>query len=230
VAVRSPPAPSVSIIIPTLNEAQGIVAGLQALLAVIAEESVEVILADGGSTDKTVALAKPYVDQIVTCSRGRGRQMNAGAAAASGHYLLFLHCDTQLPQSPFSFLERQPLWGFYAVRLSGEQWLFRIIERMMTLRSSLTAVATGDQGLFVQRSFFTEQGGFADMPLMEDVEISKRLRRHERCWAVPTPVVTSSRRWEQNGLIKTVFTMWYLRALYFLGVSPSLLAKQYYRS
>ena len=222
--------PSVSIVIPTLNESSGIVNHLQVLKATIAEYNVEIILADGGSHDDTVSLASPYVDHIVMSEKGRARQMNAGANVASGEYVLFLHCDTVLPSYPFVFLSQRCVWGFYSVRLSGRHWLLRVIERMMTLRSSITRVATGDQCLFINRLHFAQMNGFADIPLMEDVEISKKLRRHSPPYIVSTPVVTSSRRWEQYGIFKTVVTMWYLRALYFLGVSPTILVKKYYRS
>lgn len=221
---------SVSIIIPVLNEADSIVDTLQQLKEKLRDYTAEIILVDGGSADNTVELATPYVDRVVVSEQGRAVQMNAGAEVASGDYLVFLHCDTSLPESPFPFLREYPVWGFYRVRLSGDAWPFRMIERMMTIRSSLTRVATGDQCIFVSRPVFVDIGGFTNIPLMEDVEISKRLRRLAPPWVVKKPVVTSSRRWEHHGVLKTILLMWYLRALYFCGVKPSVLVKKYYGS
>ncbi len=154
--------------------------------------------------------------------------MNAGEAVAKGQWLLFLHVDTRLPDDPFPFLCATNPWGFYAVKLSGKQRCFRIIEWMITWRSRLTGVATGDQCLFVQRALFEQLQGFADIHLMEDVELSKRLRKKRQPLCIRNPVNTSSRRWERHGIIRTVLLMWYLRLLYVCGVLPHHLVRQYY--
>lgn len=227
-------APTLSIIIPVLNEASGIVACLKPLQSWRAQ-GVELIVVDGGSDDDTMSLARDYADKVFVSERGRARQMNAGSVAAAGQYLLFLHADTQLPlQKSDALLEdfesltvQKAAWGFFPVRLSGKRLPFRIIERAISLRSRITSVATGDQALFVSRSLWHEIGGFVDMPLMEDVALSKQLRHHAKPVVMPKAVVTDSRRWESRGIAKTVLLMWSLRLLYFLGFSPQRLAPWY---
>lgn len=221
---------SLTLIVPTLNEAQGIEDTLRPLQR-LRRHNVEVIVCDGGSTDATVTLAEPLVDQVWLSDPGRALQMNAGAMIASGDYLLFLHADTRLPPD-FADLwrmlqQRMPLWGFFAVRLTGRNPMFRMVETFMTIRSRLTGVGTGDQCLFVQRRLFEQLGGFAEIPLMEDLDICKRLKRHCRPFCIRRPVTTSSRRWESHGIARTIFLMWRLRMAWFLGVSPERLAKRY---
>lgn len=196
---------------------------------------MEVIVVDGGSDDATVELAKKYTNNVIVSPvKGRASQMNYGASIAIGKTLLFLHSDTFLPdpalptESIFPFLDKENIWGFYPVKLNGTHVLFRVIATMMNMRSRLTSVATGDQCLFVERNFFVRQGGFCDIPLMEDVDICKRLRKKARPLIAKIPIVTSSRRWEEKGIVKTILLMWYLRALYFLGVPPKNLVKRYY--
>lgn len=226
-------AKSLSIIVPTLNEA-GVIADTLASLQPLRRGAIELIVADGGSTDGTIELAQPMVDRLWRSDPGRARQMNAGAMVASGHYLLFVHADTLLP-ADFQPLWRhirdcRPQWGFFRLRLSGAHPLLRMVEFFINWRSRLTAVGTGDQCLYVRRELFEQLGGFADIPLMEDVEISKRLRRHSRPHRVGQPVVTSSRRWEQQGIWRTVWLMWRLRLAYCCGVKPERLARRYYSS
>jgi rSAM/selenodomain-associated transferase 2 len=219
----------ISIIIPTLNEALNIVDCLKRLETF--RGCCEIIVADGGSGDDTAALAVSHCDQVCMSEPGRARQMNAGAAGATGNYLFFLHADTTLSFNVLSLqeeLQAQPDWGFAPVKLSGEDWRARIIEHFMVRRSTLTGVATGDQLIFVKRSLFEYLGGFADIPLMEDIEISKRLRRIQAPHILSKPVLTSSRRWESQGYLKTVAKMWSLRLAYFLGVTPRLLVQFYY--
>lgn len=224
-----------SIIIPVCNEADTIGKNLQCLRDTISllagvPPLLEIIVVDGGSTDSTVALARPYVDTIIQAKKGRASQMNAGAAQATGTFLLFLHADTRLPSKAFSFLSSNHQWGFYRVLLSGKAWPFRIIEAMINWRSCITQIATGDQCLFIRRHCFVSMQGFANIPLMEDIEISKRLRKQCAAYIIDEPVITSSRKWEQKGIVNTVLLMWYLRGLYFLGVSPHYLVKKYYSS
>ncbi|MGK0500022.1 MAG: rSAM/selenodomain-associated transferase 2 [Oceanicoccus sp.] len=220
-----------SIIIPVINEADRL-AKLLSDLRQRLPYSVEILVADGGSSDNSLAEANRLADKAVLCSRGRALQMNAAAEHAAGEWLLFLHADTQLPNEMAALLEqlstRSCDWGFFRVRLSGRQALLRLVERGMNLRSRLTHVATGDQCLFVRRSVFEQLAGFPELPLMEDVAMSKRLRAVSKPFIYATPVITSSRRWQQNGVIKTVLLMWLLRLAYFLGCQPRYLARLYY--
>ncbi|MCW8825125.1 MAG: TIGR04283 family arsenosugar biosynthesis glycosyltransferase, partial [Gammaproteobacteria bacterium] len=192
----------------------------------------ELILVDGGSSDTTISLSKPLVDQDLTSKSGRARQMNRGAAVAENEVLLFLHADTQLPADTVQQIDvvlkgYMKVWGRFDVTLSGENFMFRVIERMINLRSCLTGVATGDQAIFVRRAVFEQFGGYAQIPLMEDVALSKTLRSISRPCCIKSPVVTSSRRWEEHGIFKTIGLMWWLRFQYFIGIDPSKLANSY---
>ena len=221
---------SISVIIPALNEAENLEATLLPLQSWRAKGN-ELLLVDGGSSDGTAALAEPLVDKVLASEPGRARQMNRGAEEAGGEILLFLHADTRLPPEA-EVLIRQAMqhrrWGRFDVRLSGSQRLLRIIERMMNWRSCISGIATGDQGIFIEHALFTRLGGFPVLPLMEDIALSKRLKRTTgRPACVRTPLITSSRRWEQYGIVRTVFLMWRLRLAYFFGASPQRLAKLY---
>jgi rSAM/selenodomain-associated transferase 2 len=221
----------VSIVIPVLNESSGIEKTLQSL-QYVRELACELIVVDGGSTDDTFSRAQPLVDCCLLSPPGRARQMNLAAARASGQWLLFLHADTRLPEDFSAYIQRllssNYYWGFFKLRLNGGHFLFRIIERAINIRSAFSRVATGDQLLFCRRAVFEEIGGFDNIPLMEDIAFSKALRKKYQSFIWNTPVVTSSRRWEQGGIIKTVFLMWCLRLAYFLGVSPQRLHRFYY--
>jgi rSAM/selenodomain-associated transferase 2 len=219
----------VSFIIPVLNEQATLAALLQDLRQ--RYPASQLIVVDGGSCDRTVATAMPLCDLVLLGERGRAAQMNIGGQVASADYLFFLHADshpgataTQL----YALLARRPLWGFCRVRLSGEHRAFRVIEWFINQRSRLTSVGTGDQMLFMKKSLFDETGGFVDMPLMEDVAYCKRLRQLARPVIIQEPVLTSSRRWEEGGVIRTVLRMWLLRLGYFLGVAPDTLWRHYY--
>lgn len=217
---------TVSVIVPTLNES----ANVEATLRDLAPLGAEVIVVDGGSRDDTVARATPLCDRVVSSDPGRARQMNVGARSATGELLWFVHADSQVPVDAFEALVDagdRHVWGRFDVRLSGERLAFRVIERFMNLRSCWTGIATGDQGMFVRRGCFDAVGGFPDIPLMEDVALSKRLRRVARPVCLRGPLITSSRRWEQRGVLRTVVLMWRLRMGYFLGESPHRLAKSY---
>jgi rSAM/selenodomain-associated transferase 2 len=221
--------PLISIVVPVLDEAERLPAFLEHLQAW--RPLAELIVVDGGSADASAAIAAPLVDRVLRDERGRALQMNAGAALARGRYLLFLHCDTCLSIAAADFaaeLAEVPGWGFCRVALSGGDWRLRIVETAMNLRSQLTGVATGDQCLFVERSLWAQTGGFAGIPLMEDIEICKRLRRIQKPHIIADAVVTSSRRWEQRGVLSTVLLMWRLRLAFWLGVSPARLVKKYY--
>lgn len=220
-----------SIIVPALDEAAGIGATLSAL-AQLRARGHEVIVADGGSADGTPALAAPLVDKVIAAPRGRARQMNAGAAQASGEALLFLHADTRLPAGALpaiqAALEAGAAWGRFDVTIDGRPWMLRVVAALMNLRSRLSGIATGDQAIFVTRAAFDAVGAFPDQPLMEDIELSRRLKR-----AVGAPaclrlrVSTSGRRWEQRGVWRTIVLMWRLRWAYWRGAAPDELARRY---
>jgi rSAM/selenodomain-associated transferase 2 len=220
---------NLSIIIPVLDEADGIAQALAAL-APLRVRGVEIVVADGGSRDQTVARARPLADHVIVAPRGRGSQMNAGAAAAAGTVLLFLHADTQLPDDADRLVvEGLALsgrdWGWFDVRIAGPHPLFPFIAAMMNLRSRASGIATGDQAIFATRQAFA--AGFPDIPLMEDIAMSKRLKRLGRAYCVASPVVTSGRRWQRHGVMRTILLMWRLRFAYLMGADPARLARSY---
>ena len=224
--------PQLSVVVPALDEAARIRETL-APLAPLRRAGAEVLLVDGGSTDGTPGVAAPLCDRVLTAPRGRASQMNAGAAAARGEALLFLHADTLLPPGAAEAVRAalEPAeWGRFDVRLDGRHPLLPLIARMMNWRSRVTGIATGDQAMFVRASVFRELGGFATMPLMEDVELSRRLRRRGRPACLRLRVTTSARRWQRHGVLRTVLMMWRLRLAYFLGVEPERLARVWARS
>jgi rSAM/selenodomain-associated transferase 2 len=218
-----------TIVLPVLNEAAIIVAALQAL-APLRALGAEVIVADGGSHDGTALLAAPFADRVIAAPRGRGAPMNAGAGLGSGDALLFLHADTALPANADRLIDaalKRRAWGRFDLRIAGRHPFLAVVARMINWRSRLTGVATGDQAIFVTRAAFEAVGGFPDLPLMEDIAISRRLKRLSRPACIATPAVTSGRRWDNNGVIRTIVLMWRLRLAYYLGVEPALLAKRY---
>jgi len=222
---------ALSIIIPTLNEETGVDAALTAL-AELRSTGTEVIVADGGSRDRTIAIAKPLCDQIAVAPRGRGAQMNAGAALARGDVLLFLHADTRLPPAADRLVrtglaDSKYAWGRFDVHIVGRHRLLPMVATSMNWRSSLTGIATGDQAMFVRRNAFDAAGGFPDIPLMEDVVLSKRLRRITRPVCLRACVTTSGRRWDERGLLPTILLMWRLRMAFYLGADPEGLARTY---
>jgi rSAM/selenodomain-associated transferase 2 len=219
----------VSFVIPVLNEQERITGLLCDLKARF--PAAELIVVDGGSGDRTVAAAMPHCSRLLIGERGRAQQMNLGARAASGDYICFLHADSRPGVTAAQLagaLAGQPMWGFCRVRLSSPRPVFRLIEWFMNQRSRLTAIATGDQMLYLTRELFERIGGFDCIPLMEDVALCKRLRRLGRPLIIDQPVATSSRRWEQHGVARTVVTMWWLRLAYVAGVSPQRLWQHYY--
>lgn len=222
---------ALSIVIPCLNEARSIGQLLETLQDARAA-GVELVLVDGGSVDPTVALSAPRVDKLVHSVAGRARQMNAGAAAAAGEVLWFLHADSVIRADfPARIIAAMAAttrgWGRFDIRLSGRHPLLRVIGFMMNWRSRLTGIATGDQGIFVRRALFTRVGGFPLIPLMEDIAISRQLKRGSRPLVISQRLVTSSRRWEESGIIPTVLLMWRLRWAYFFGADPAQLAERY---
>ena len=219
--------------IPVLNEASTIADGLRRL-RVLVGDGWQIRVIDGGSRDATVQAARPWCDQVSVSEPGRAAQMNFGARDPSGDVLLFLHADTQLPQDFVQqmqgFLQSGAQWGRFDVTLDGTNRVFRVIERMMNLRSRLTAIATGDQAIFMRPVFFQRLNGFSSIPLMEDVEFSTRARRLSRPFCSRSRVITSSRRWQRDGIVRTVLLMWWLRLAFYIGVSPQRLHCWYYPS
>lgn len=222
--------PVLSIVMPALNEATGIEATLHALQPLRAR-GVEVVLADGGSSDGTAERAAQGVDTVVASPRGRALQMNAGAAAARSDVLLFLHADTRLPPladvQVLKALATGACWGRFDVRIEGRPWMLRVVGALMNLRSRCSGIATGDQAIFVTRAAFDRVGGFPVQPLMEDIEISRRLKRLGQPACLRACVHTSGRRWEQRGVWRTIVLMWRLRWRYWRGESPARLAEAY---
>jgi rSAM/selenodomain-associated transferase 2 len=226
-----PAAGALSIVVPVLDEAAGIADFLQTL-APYRERGVEVVVVDGGSRDGTLERARPHADLSVTAPRGRGIQMNAGARAAHGDVLLFLHADTTLPAAADLLIlaglaASGCRWGRFDVRIAGRHPLLAIIAALMNLRSRLTGIATGDQAIFVTRRAFEEVQGYPDIALMEDIALSSRLKRLSPPLCLRTRAVTSGRRWETHGVVRTVLLIWRLRLAYFMGADPTALARRY---
>lgn len=222
---------ALSIIIPTLNEGDTL-PELASSLHQATNNHVEIIVADGGSHDDTIAVAENFATHVLTSPRGRAQQMNAGASLACGDILLFLHADSRLPQDYWAQLnkiaEHPSAWGRFNARLDNPAPIFRLIGCCMNIRSRLTKVCTGDQAIFVARGIFDKVGGFPNQALMEDIEISKRLRVAGHFFPLKGPVKTSPRYWTKNGVLRSIFRMWRLRAMYFFGADPEDLHRRYY--
>jgi rSAM/selenodomain-associated transferase 2 len=218
-----------SVIVPVLDEAAAIESTLQSLQPLRACGH-EVIVVDGGSADGTASLAATLADRVIQAPRGRAGQMNAGAAIAQGDAFLFLHADTRLPPRAdrlvLDALSRRS-WGRFDVRIEGRSPLLGMIAFCMNWRSRVSGIATGDQGIFVRREAFSGAGGFPDLPLMEDVVMSARLKRVSAPACLRARAVTSGRRWERRGVLRTIVLMWRLRLAYFLGARPEDLARRY---
>lgn len=215
-----------AVIIPALNEAARIRPALEAL-APLRARGHEVIVVDGGSDDATAELALPLCDRVLSAPRGRAVQLNAGARAAQGEALVFLHADTSLPERADELILRaleRASWGRFDVRIEGRHRLLGIVACAMNLRSRLTGIATGDQAIFVRRAAFP---GFPEIALMEDIAFSRVMKRRAAPACLRARVSTSGRRWEARGVLRTIFLMWRLRLLYALGVAPQSLARQY---
>ena len=222
----------VSVVIPALDEAANLAALLPALAAAL--PAADVIVADGGSADGTPEMvARAGAARLVTAPRGRARQMNAGARAARGDVLLFLHADTRLPPGAgpaiaAALADPRVVGGRFDVRFDNGAPAFRMIAALMNLRSRWSGISTGDQAIFVRRRVFESLGGYADIPLMEDVELTRRLKRAGRLAALRLPVTTAARKWEREGVVRTILLMWTLRLLYACGVPPRRLHGWYY--
>jgi rSAM/selenodomain-associated transferase 2 len=215
---------------PALDEAAGIVAALSGV-APLRRRGVEVVVVDGGSRDNTAEFARPHADRVIVAPRGRAMQMNAGAAAANGDVLLFLHADTRLPENADRLVldglaASHRVWGHFDVRIDGGG-LLRLVSFAMNWRSRATGIATGDQAMFVTRTAFETVGGFPAIALMEDVALSARLKRLGKPLALRARVTTSPRRWRKHGTLRTMLLMWQLRLRFYLGADPAKLARSY---
>ena len=220
----------ISIIVPVLDEAAGIGATLAALQSSRAA-GAELIVVDGGSRDATKSIAQPLADRVIDAPRGRASQMNAGAAVARGEVLMFLHADTVLPAGALAAvadcLRGRHAWGRFDVTIAGGGALLAIVASMMNARSRFSGIATGDQAIFVRRDAFDAAGGFPAIPLMEDVALSRALKRVSPPACLRVRVTTSGRRWQKHGTMRTIVLMWWLRLAFALGADPSVLARRY---
>jgi rSAM/selenodomain-associated transferase 2 len=230
---------ALTIVIPVLDEAAIITATLQTLTPLQAR-GAEVIVVDGGSSDGSAALAQPFADRVIAGSLNRGAALNAGAALGRGNVFIFLHADTTLPDRADQLITTalacqssdrayRCCWGRFDLRIAGRHPLLALVARMINWRSRLTGIATGDQAIFVTRKAFWSVGGFPDLPLMEDIALSQKLKRECRPLCIATPAVTSGRRWDYHGLWRTIVLMWRLRLAYYLGAAPARLALAYGR-
>ncbi len=223
--------PKISIIIPALNEAETIEQTLSCLQQ-MRRRDCEVVLVDGGSRDATMALSQPLADRILACEKGRANQLEYGVKHSNAPVIWFLHADTLAPENADEVIEaalKQPnaTWGRFNVRLDGRHVLFRMIEKMINYRSCITGICTGDQGIFVRRDTLEAIGGVPRQALMEDIELSKRLKTTASPLCMKQILVTSGRRWQEKGIIRTILLMWYLRAAYVFGVPAERLARYY---
>ena len=220
-----------SIIIPVLNEASGIEKFLSTLQTF--RKQGEIIVVDGGSQENPITIASPLTDKFIKSPKGRAVQMNAGAQAASGEILLFLHADTYLPSNALNLIEQglsqDYQWGRFDIKLSGSHFMFLVIAQCINWRSRLTGISTGDQALFVQKLVFNQAGRFPVIPLMEDIAICKNLKSFGPPLCLKEKITTSSRRWHQFGITRTILLMWWIRLLYFFGCNPETLAQLYSR-
>jgi len=229
VAGLLPDNPLFSIIIPVLNEAANLDQSLAGLFGSSGiENHCEVIICDGGSEDESLEIAGRYACRIVHSDAGRAIQMNTASRSARGQFLLFLHADSSLPANFFEIFDTRSRWGFFRLRLDGRAAAYRVIEFAINLRTRSSRVAGGDQGLYFKRDFFLSLGGYPEIPLMEDIAICKMARRKAKPVVISAAITSSTRRWQDNGIISTVFLMWTLRFAFWLGVDPGRLHRIYY--
>lgn len=223
---------SFSIIIPTLNECS-FFTKQQRVLTTLLKEGHEIIVVDGGSDDGTLGLAEKIGCKCISTKASRGHQQHVGANTSSHHTLIFLHADTQLPSNAINDIRTSldssnSNWGRFNVEFTSNRCIFKVIAWFMNKRSCITGIVTGDHTLFVNRQLYFKCGGFSDTGIMEDIDLSKRLKKYSRPICINNNVITSSRKWEHQGVIKTILIMWSLRLQYYFGASEESLIKQYY--
>ncbi|MCF6204791.1 MAG: TIGR04283 family arsenosugar biosynthesis glycosyltransferase [Methylococcaceae bacterium] len=218
----------ISIIIPTLNEQNNIQLCLEALQPL--RNKSEIIVVDGRSIDETVEISKLLANSVIISAKGRARQMNAGAEKAKGEILVFLHADTFLPENALELFDQlNQGWGRFNIQLNGTSVMLKVISAFMNWRSRITGIATGDQVIFVNKQLFNIVGGYPDIALMEDISLCAKLKKIKPPICLNAKVVSSGRRWEQFGVLKTIFLMWSIRIRYFLGENPETLSVLYSR-
>ena len=222
---------TLSIIIPTLNEEKCLKILLHDITSTLSNET-EIIVVDGGSTDETVDLTKIFPVTLVESERGRAKQMNQGAKRACGKFIWFLHADSRI-DFDFEHIIKHALanngWGWFDIQLDTPGFVYRIVEFMMNKRSRLTGIMTGDQGLFIRKDVFWKAGGFPDIALMEDIAISKILKKIDKPYPSDSQLTTSTRRWRKDGIYKTIISMSFFRFVYFIGFSPEWIERKYYK-
>jgi rSAM/selenodomain-associated transferase 2 len=219
--------PRISVIVPVRNEAASIANTLAGLRE---PEVLEILVVDGGSQDGTVELARSLADRVIEAPAGRARQMNAGAAMARGDLLLFLHADSTPPRGFAAAIVEAcagAIGGRFDVALDASGTAYRVIEAAINLRSRWSGLFTGDQGLFIRRDVFDALGGYPDQPLLEDLALAQAMKRCGRSVALRLRLRTSARRWQRHGVVRTVLLMWWIRALYCLGVAPERIERLY---
>lgn len=222
----------ISIIVPVLDAASTLEATLGKLQQ-LRQNGHEVVVVDGGSRDSTVSIARKYADRVLMSGPGRALQMNVGADSSAHPILLFLHADTHLPPDTDKLVHaalhsQGSVWGRFDIRFSGDRKIFRVLERCINFKTALSGIATGDQAIFVLRRFFEKVGYYDGLPLLEDVALSRKLRRHGWPQRITMPVITSSRIWETDGVMRTILLRWRIRTAYFFGVHPDVLVERYY--
>ncbi len=221
-----------SIVIPTLNE-NLYITNQENYFKSLIKQGHEIIVVDGGSIDGTVESAKRLGCKCISTKASRGYQLHIGANASINNVLVFLHADTILPPTTVKYINSSlsnsnSNWGRFNAMFSDNNLIFKVIAWFMNKRSCITGIVTGDHTLFIKRDTYFDCGGFADIPIMEDIEISKRLKKHSNPICLTKAVITSSRKWEKKGIVNTIFMMWILRAKFYFGVSAEQLVKQYY--
>jgi rSAM/selenodomain-associated transferase 2 len=224
---------SFSVIIPVLSESSIIAAALEDLIRIGGGQNLELFVVDGSPRASTIKMVKNDGVQTLRSATGRGTQMNRGAKAAKGDVLLFLHADTRLPERAFELMagalrNDATVAGAFDLGIDARGVAYRMIEYAVALRTRLTRVPYGDQAIFIRRDFFNSIGGFSEIPLMEDIEIMRRIRKKGgRIAIIPQKVSTSHRRWAARGVVGCTLSNWKCRSLYFLGADPHRLAEKY---
>ena len=222
----------ISIIIPTINEIENLSNLLDNIKKSKQVDNIEVVVVDGGSTDGTIEYADKYADLTISAQLGRASQLNAGAKVAQGKHFWFLHADSILDFNIFSqylHVISSSDWGRFDIKINNPKLIYLLISSLINFRSRLSKIATGDQGIFISKELFYQVGKFPQLDLMEDVALSAKLKKHSSPFCSKLKIKTSARKWQKEGVLKTILLMWKLRLLYFFGVNTKTLARLYYK-